>query len=155
MYAGRSMEAGDPAPVLIAYDGSELARAAVTRAAQLLATRRAIVLTVWQVLEVNAFFSAGRIPLDERVVEAVEREATATADEGAALAREAGLEAEPVAIRGVPIWRTIVDFASEREAGVVVLGSHGRTGVSQVMLGSVAAAVAQHSKRAVLIVHGD
>lgn len=143
-----------PAPILIAYDGSELARAAVARAAELLASPRVIVLTVWQVLDVNAFFSAGRIPLNEEVVEAVERDAVATAEEGAGLAREAGLEAEAVAIRGVPVWRAIVDFADEREADVTVLGSHGRSGLSQAMLGSVAAAVAQHSARAVLIVHG-
>ncbi len=147
------MEAGAPAPVLIAYDGSDFARAAITKTAEVLAARRVIVLTVWQVLDVNAFFSAGRIPIDQSVIEAVERDAAATSEEGAALAREAGLEAEAVAIRGVPVWRGIVDFADERAAEVIVLGSHGRTGLSHVMLGSVAATVAQHAARSVLIVH--
>jgi nucleotide-binding universal stress UspA family protein len=37
-----------------------------------------------------------------------------------------------------------------------VLGSHGRTGLTGVLIGSVAEAVAAHSRRAVLIIHrGD
>ena len=37
-----------------------------------------------------------------------------------------------------------------------MLGSHGRTGLAGVLVGSVAAAVASHSRRSVLIVHrGD
>ena len=149
------MEAGPTAKVVIAYDGSDLAKAAIRKSATILAAREVTVLTIWQVLDVNAFFSAGRVPVAEEVVEAIERDAIATAEEGAALAREAGLEAEAVATRGVPVWQAIVDFAAEREADVTVLGSHGRTGLSQVMLGSVASAVAQHSKGAVLIAHGD
>jgi nucleotide-binding universal stress UspA family protein len=35
-----------------------------------------------------------------------------------------------------------------------VLGSHGRTGVGLVLMGSVAAAVARHTNRPVMIVHG-
>jgi K+-sensing histidine kinase KdpD len=54
---------------------------------------------------------------------------------------------------GSPIWEQIVQSAERLDAGLIVIGSHGRTGLGQVMLGSVAAAVAQHSKRSVLIVH--
>jgi nucleotide-binding universal stress UspA family protein len=51
------------------------------------------------------------------------------------------------------IWRALVSLADEHEAGLVVLGSHGRTGLSEVLLGSVAAAVTQHTARPVLVVH--
>jgi nucleotide-binding universal stress UspA family protein len=43
--------------------------------------------------------------------------------------------------------------ADEHGARLIVLGSHGRSGLSGVFVGSVAAAVAQHSPRSVLIVH--
>ena len=38
---------------------------------------------------------------------------------------------------------------------MIVIGSRGRTGLPKVLLGSVAAAVAQHSRRSVLIVHPE
>ena len=40
--------AGTPAPVLIAYDGSEVSRAAVRHAAELFAGRPAVLATVWE-----------------------------------------------------------------------------------------------------------
>jgi nucleotide-binding universal stress UspA family protein len=39
------------------------------------------------------------------------------------------------------------------DAGLVVIGSRGLSGIKHVVLGSVAAAVAQHSKRAIFIAH--
>jgi hypothetical protein len=38
----------DAAPVLIAYDGSEVSRAAIRRAAELFAGRPAVLATVWE-----------------------------------------------------------------------------------------------------------
>jgi nucleotide-binding universal stress UspA family protein len=46
-----------------------------------------------------------------------------------------------------------VEAADEHDAGIIVMGSHGRTGARLVLLGSVAAAVARHTERPVLIVH--
>jgi len=51
------------------------------------------------------------------------------------------------------IWRALVTLADDHDAGLVVLGSHGRTGLAGVLIGSVAEAVAAHSPRSVLIVH--
>jgi nucleotide-binding universal stress UspA family protein len=105
-------------PILIAYDGSDYAKAAIALAAEQLGSdRRAI------------------------------------AEEGAVLARQAGFDAEPAVERGDPVWQRIIETADERGAGIVVLGSHGRTGIPRVLIGSVAGAVASHSKRPVLIVN--
>ena len=87
-----------------------------------------------------------------RSVAAMKR-AEKTAEEGCALAREAGLDPEPLVAIGGPIWNRIVEVADERDAGLIVIGSRGRSGLRYAVLGSVAAAVAQHSKRSVLIVH--
>ena len=43
--------------------------------------------------------------------------------------------------------------ADEHDASIVVMGSHGRTGISRVLLGSVAGAAASHTARPVLIAH--
>lgn len=139
--------------VLFAYDGSDQAKAAIEVAGQQLgAGRKAVVLTVWQPL--GAALPFGSIGDGAADLEAsVETETRSVADEGATRAESAGFEATPLAQNGTPIWRTIVDAADEHDASLVVMGSHGRTGIGMVLLGSVAAAVARHTDRPVLIVH--
>jgi nucleotide-binding universal stress UspA family protein len=139
-------------PVLFAYDGSEYARSAIEQAAQELRTdRHAIVLTVWQPFVAPLAGAPVGLPAD--LADDVEEETQRIAAEGAELARRAGFRAVPVAIQGEPIWRRIVAAADEAEASVIVLGSHGRSGLSAVLMGSVATSVASHTDRRVLIVH--
>lgn len=47
----------------------------------------------------------------------------------------------------------IVEEASAHAYDLVVLGTHGRTGVSRALLGSVAERVVRHSRRPVLSIH--
>jgi nucleotide-binding universal stress UspA family protein len=86
--------------------------------------------------------------------EDLEAEATRIAQEGARLARSAGFGARPMTAGADPIWRGIVDFADAQDASILVLGSHGRNGVGLVLMGTIADAVARHTERPVLIVHG-
>ncbi|HEX4463089.1 MAG TPA: universal stress protein [Solirubrobacterales bacterium] len=145
-------------PVLIAYDGSDFAKGAIAEAAnQLAAGRRAIVLTVSEPLGGIPFFGAAGAPVEpetmEGLVDAAEQSARKIAEEGAGLARDAGFDAEPLVVIGGPVWNLIVEAADQRGADLIVIGSRGRSGIAHILLGSVAAAVAQHSKRSVLIVH--
>jgi nucleotide-binding universal stress UspA family protein len=48
--------------------------------------------------------------------------------------------------------REIVDYADDHEVDVIILGSHGRSGVSRVLLGSVAQAVVQRASVPVTVV---
>ena len=140
---------GDGA-VLFAYDGSEQAKASIRAAAQQLNRgRHAIILTVWQLNEAIPLGAPARVDLET----SMETEAQRVANEGAALATSVGFEATPLAQGGSPVWRTIVESAGDHDAGIVVMGSHGRTGIGLVLMGSVAAAVARHAERPVLIVH--
>jgi nucleotide-binding universal stress UspA family protein len=140
-------------PILIAYDGSDYAKAAIEQASdQLENGRRAIVLTVWQRFRA-AFVGVGAAPVG--LEEGIENDARRVAEEGAQLAREAGFDAKAVVERGDPIWQRIVETADEHDAAIVVLGSHGRTGVERVLIGSVAATVAAHTERTVLIAHNQ
>jgi nucleotide-binding universal stress UspA family protein len=58
-----------------------------------------------------------------------------------------------MAAEAAPTWKGIVDAAEEHNASLIVLGSHGRSGLTGIVVGSVASAVAAHSRRSVLIVH--
>jgi nucleotide-binding universal stress UspA family protein len=142
-------------PVLFAYDGSELAQHAIEQAGRQLAPRRdALVLCVWQPADV------GFIPFDARHFHAqnateVQEAAEQTAAHGASLAEKAGFRSESTAVEAAPTWKGIVETADERNASLIVLGSHSRKGLLGHLIGSVAAAVVAHSGRSVLVVHHD
>ena len=139
-------------PILFGYDGSEQAKASIHAAArQLRAGRDAIVVTVWEPLA--GLLVASPAYASSEIAATAEAEARSTAKEGARLARSAGFHATPEIATGDPVWQAIVDAAEQHDAGIVVVGSHGRTGIGLAVIGSVAAAVARHAERPVLIVH--
>jgi nucleotide-binding universal stress UspA family protein len=76
--------------------------------------------------------------------------------EAAAILRSAGLIAHPEVRTGSP-GPTIVDFAREWDADLVIMGSHGRTGLARLLLGSVARSVLHQARCSVLVVrrHAD
>jgi len=147
------MTTAEPGPVLFAYDGSDLAGAAIAEAGrQLRAGRHALVLTIWEP------FNVGFLPVDEvqfnaAQVDEVRKAAEQTAAHGASLAEAAGFRAQSIAAEGAPTWKGVIDAADEHDTSLIVLGSHGRSGLTGVVVGSVAGAVAAHSRRSVLIVH--
>lgn len=59
------------------------------------------------------------------------------------------------AVRIGSTWDTIVQYAKETAIDLIVMGSHGRTGLSHVLLGSVAERVVQHAPCSVLTVRPD
>ncbi len=65
--------------------------------------------------------------------------------------REAGVDAVPVALEGEPAGE-IVRFAAERGTGTVVVGTRGHTGLTRLVLGSVARNVLLHAPCSVLVV---
>jgi nucleotide-binding universal stress UspA family protein len=144
---------GGSGPVVFAYDGSELAKHAIEEAGRLLeAGSEALVVTVWQPFDVGFLPSAG-LQFDAAQIAEVRAAAAQTAAEGAALANAAGFHAQSAEIETSPTWKGIDELADEHDARLVVLGSHGRSGLAGVVVGSVAGAVAAHSRRSVLIVH--
>lgn len=140
-------------PVVFAYDGSDLAKAAIAEAGrQLSPSRRALVLTVWQPYNVG-FVAPHELKMDAAAVDEVRAAAEETAAQGASLAQAAGFEAISMAKEAAPTWKGIVDVADEEDSTLIVLGSHGRSGLADVLIGSVAQAVGVHSRRSVLVVH--
>ena len=152
------------APILIAYDGSEPARAAVRAAGSLFAPARALVLTVWepslaQVMLVPDPTGMGStmMPYNPSVVRDVERaseeHALVLAQEGARLAQEAGLRAQPITAEDTLAPQdAIVAAAEEHDARAIVIGSRGLRGLKSKLLGSTSAHVLHHALRPVVVV---
>jgi nucleotide-binding universal stress UspA family protein len=145
-------------PILIAYDGSDFADAAIDEVAgQFGPGREVLILTVWEPFEAIPFLGVGGVGADQDAVDAIvadsEQGARKVAEEGTKRARDGGLDASPLVESGAPAWKRIVETAEEQDASLVAIGSRGRSGLGYVLLGSVATAVAQHSKRPVLIAH--
>lgn len=55
-------------------------------------------------------------------------------------------------VKSTSTVQTIVNFAKSRKFDLIVLGSHGRTGLDKLILGSVANGVVQKSRCPVLVV---
>ena len=147
------------APILICYDGSDDSKQAVSRAGELFAGRRAIVLHVWEplkevasappVLGLHGMLEEGLSEMD-RIGEEVSQR---TAREGNDQAQAAGLDAEPLSVSGSGrAWRNILKIAREREVQAIVLGQRGIGGTERLLLGSVSTAVVHHADRPVVIV---
>lgn len=73
-------------------------------------------------------------------------------DEMAGLKEEVAGRTEAVEIRDVAVAPAILNFAEKREVDLIVMGTHGRTGVSHALLGSIAERVARGAKVPVLTV---
>ena len=140
-------------PVLFAYDGSRLAKAAIAEAGrQLPAGRDALVMTVWRTFNVG-FIPEPGAEFDAACADSVGEAAEQTAARGAALAEEAGFKAQPLAAQGTPTAKAVTDAADDHDASLIVLGAHRKTGLGGRVAGSVAAEVASRSQRPVMIVH--
>jgi nucleotide-binding universal stress UspA family protein len=136
-----------PSHVLIPFDGTPQSEAALTFAAE--EWPDAAFTLLYVIDPVTAGFGQRALPgSSETWYENARETARNCLDE----ARE--LVARPVETRievGSPA-RVVVDVASEDPFDHVVLGSHGREGVSRILLGSVAEGVARRSPVPVTVV---
>lgn len=120
--------------VLIATDGSPYGEAAASEALGI-AKRCGSTLTIVSVASSEEEIASARIHVD-RVSEAAERE---------------GIHYEAVVTTGKP-YEAIVETARSKKADLIVLGSHGRTGLERLLMGSVTERVIGHAECAVLVV---
>lgn len=137
--------------VLVGYDGTPQSEAALEHVCERYADARVTVLYV--INPVAAGYSA-EVSLPAAASEWYETEQE-RAEETLEAARETAAEYDINARTAVEVGRpatAIVEYAGTVDADHVVLGSHGRTGVSRILLGSVAEAVMRRSPVPVTVV---
>jgi nucleotide-binding universal stress UspA family protein len=137
--------------IVVATDFSEGADAAMQRAFALAKTLDAAVDLV-HVLDpalLTAPVSLGSMPLvdPEPLMEQIDK----ALSERTELARAEGISCHSTSVDGFPP-REVVRHAQKMGADLIVVGTHGRTGIAHAIMGSVAERVVQWSTMPVLVV---
>jgi len=129
--------------VLVPIDGSDDAWAALEYA---LDSYPDATVTVVHVIEVarsvpSMYQAPGNVELAD---ETAERRAEELLERAASRGAERGVDVETRRLYGAPS-RKIVAYVEDHDVDHVVMGNRGRTGLSRVLLGSVAEFVVRHS----------
>jgi nucleotide-binding universal stress UspA family protein len=142
--------------ILVPIDGSETSMLAVSKASGL-ALAFGSRITLIHVVDNYPFIGVGAdyaLGQNEYLAAATSSANAALARGVAALAAE-GLHSDQRVIDGHVVHEGIVDTAIAIGADLIVMGSHGRTGIEKLLLGSVTQRVLQDAKVPVLVVRGD
>ena len=139
--------------ILLATDGSDYS----TAAARSIATRpwpagtevRIISIVEEIVAAADPWYAAGAVA--ERVREEAAKASQEAVGIAQAIIAEAGIKSDIAVLEGSPKKR-IVEEAKEWDANLVVVGSHGRRGLTHYLLGSVSEAVAMHAPCSVEVI---
>ena len=139
--------------ILIPTDGSDLSRKAILYGVQLAKEAGAKVtgLTVAEPYHV-ATMDTVLIPVDEGDYEEQSRLLTEKAMEQVKMAAQAaGVKCETICEIHDQPYRAIIDIAHARGCDLIVMASHGRRGISALLLGSETVKVLTHSTIPVLV----
>lgn len=147
------MRSEAPRTILVATDFSETAEKAVDYAAQLATKLGAKLAVVTAVATPVVGMSEVAVAISVGTIEEVIAENQAAMDRLIAKYRGV-LDLEPVVRNGDP-QTVILDAVGLVGADLLVIGTHGRTGLKRLLLGSVAEQVIRHAKCPVLTVHAD
>jgi len=139
--------------VVVGYDGSEVSKRAVAFAAQEAHTRRLPlqVITAWDQPMVDLGMGAGSV-VDPDLSQVIENRALEVVAEGAELARAACAEVTTAVVAG-PAAAALVQHSQGADA--VVVGSHRRQMMADLLLGGVSRQVATHAACPVFVVRGQ
>jgi nucleotide-binding universal stress UspA family protein len=137
--------------VLVPTDFSASAEQALDYAIRLAGTLKArlTVLHVMQPVPMAGIDMAVALP--ETYVQEMEEAVQGSMEDAWARVTAAGLAAERVVLYGVP-FQEIVEAAKARQVDLIVMGTHGRTGLMHVLLGSIAERVVRLAPCSVLVV---
>lgn len=143
--------------ILIATDGSELAHKAVDHGLGLAKSLGANVTAVVVEAPFNVFaVPASKTPQISREfahhAEATKQHASKVLSDVVGAAKKAGLNCETVQIEHEQPYEAIIKTAQDKGCDAIVMASHGRSGISAVLLGSVTNKVLAHSAIPVVVV---
>lgn len=145
--------------ILVSTDGSELSVKAIHTAVELAAALKGSVvgMTAVGAYEYAAFADYGEFgETESRDESRFDTEQGAAANDRLNVveraARAAGVPYELVMSRATPPWKAILDAARANDCQMIVMASHGRSGLGALLLGSETQKVLAHGDRPVLVI---
>jgi nucleotide-binding universal stress UspA family protein len=139
--------------ILVPVDGSSTAQLAVEKAIGLAKAFDSRVTAIF-VIDPYPFTGVGT----DFAYGQAEYLSAATAEANAAIKaaktafERAGVSVATSVIESHAAWRGVVEAAASLQADLIVMGSHGRSGLEKLVLGSVTQAVLSHTQLPVLVV---
>jgi nucleotide-binding universal stress UspA family protein len=140
--------------ILIPTDGSELAERAVTHGlslAKFLGAKVTVIIVEEQPSTLFAIPDPGVGVAFVELTEQIKKHATSALDRAANAAKQAGVPCETIQVQDVQPYEAIIATATDRGCDLIVMASHGRGGLSALVLGSVTNKVLTHAKIPVLV----
>ena len=139
--------------ILVPVDGSSTSQLAVEKAiglAQKFDSRISAIFVIdpYPFTGVGTDFAYGQA----EYLSAATAEANAAIKTAKTQFEAAGVAVETEVVEAHAAWRGVVQAAESRQADLIVMGSHGRSGLEKLVLGSVTQAVLSHTKCPVLVV---
>src|ERR1700740_2287428 len=136
--------------ILIPTDGSKLAEHGVTHG---LALAKSLGAKVSVIFVVEPFSEmTGRIREAVATYAELRREQAKSAlDRAAKAAKEAGVACEPIQVENGQPHQAIIAAAEDKGCDLIVMSSHGRSGLSMLLIGSVTTKVLEHAKNRVRV----
>lgn len=129
--------------ILVPTDGSSVSEGAVDAAIDLAQARGSEIVALSVAVPEPVFQSLeGAVPYDPGLqVDVLLEHAQGYVDAVAARAAKAGVHCTPVTFSALDPAEAIADTAREHDCDLIVMGSHGRRGLSRLLAGSVTQAV--------------
>jgi len=141
--------------ILAPVDFSDLGKPALDAACDLARRYSGTKLTLLNVYQIpNLMLPEGYILAPPKELDALFERINQDLEKLRARAVEQGADAHIETIEGVP-WLEIVRFAQRNQIDMIVMGTHGRTGLSHAFIGSVAERVVRHAPCPVLVVRAE
>lgn len=139
--------------ILVPTDGSDITAHAVDTAIQLAKVHGAQLLTlsVMEPFPYSAVSEIQPVPPQE-FIDAQQRVAVKRVETVSAQAAAQGIACQANTVEALHAWEAIVDHAKAENVDLIVMASHGRTGLAALLLGSEAQKVLTHVELPVLIV---
>ena len=139
--------------ILVPTDGTDITKKAVETAVGLARSldSRLYALSVKEPFPYSAISEMQPTPPQE-FYDAQERIAAARVQAVRDACTAAGLGCEAMTVEALHPWEAIIDYAKQQDCDLIVMASHGRRGVSALLLGSETQRVLIHTTIPVLIV---